>query len=118
MTDENGYRETQIEQKKTLYERVEKSNQFRQLMKRKKRFIVPCTIFFLCFYFLLPILTGYTTFLNEPVIGGITWAWLFAWAQFVMTWTLCTMYVKKASGFDKQADQIINDQLEDRGGIK
>lgn len=116
MPNENDYRGTQNKQEGTSYEQVVKSNQFKQLMKRKKNFIVPFTIFFLCFYFLLPILTGYTTFLNEPVIGDITWAWLFAWAQFVMTWALCIIYVKRANRFDKQSDQIINDQLEDRGG--
>ncbi|WP_340001778.1 DUF485 domain-containing protein [Oceanobacillus sp. FSL K6-0127] len=96
------------------YVQVTESKSFKKLMHDRKKFIVPLTIFFLVFYFLLPILTSYTTFLNTPVIGDISWVWLFALAQFVMTWVLCTVYVKKAASFDKQADQIIKEM--DQGG--
>lgn len=97
------------------FERVESSPQFKRLMENKKKFIVPMTIFFLVFYFLLPISTSYGTFLNTPVFGDITWAWVFAVAQFVMTWVICSIYVKKANTFDKDADQIVNEQIE-KGG--
>lgn len=95
--------------------KVEQSEKFQRLMDDRKKFIVPLTIFFLVFYFLLPILTSYTTFLNTPAIGDISWVWIFAFAQFVMTWVLCTVYVKKAASFDKQADDIIEEQL-NKGG--
>lgn len=97
------------------YEKVESSPEFKQFMQNKKRFIVPMTIFFLVFYFLLPISTSYGTFLNTPAIGDITWAWVFAIAQFVMTWVICTLYVKRAASFDKQADEIIAKQIK-KGG--
>ncbi|SFA94932.1 Uncharacterized membrane protein, DUF485 family [Lentibacillus halodurans] len=97
------------------FEKVEQSEQFKNFMQNKKKFILPYTIFFLIFYFLLPILTSYTTFLNTPAIGDISWVWLFAFAQFVMTWVLCTIYVKKAASFDDQANQIIEDQIQDGG---
>jgi uncharacterized membrane protein (DUF485 family) len=97
------------------YEKVESSPQFKQFMHNKKKFIVPMTIFFLVFYFLLPISTSYGTFLNTPVFGDITWAWIFAVAQFVMTWVICSIYVKKAARFDEEADQIISEQIE-KGG--
>ncbi len=97
------------------YEKVEQSEKFQNLMQNRRKFIVPMTIFFLVFYFLLPILTSYTTFLNTPVIGDISWVWLFAIGQFVMTWVLCTIYVKKAAVFDKQADEIIDEQLKRKG---
>ena len=91
------------------YVQVIESKSFKKLMHDRKKFIVPLTIFFLVFYFLLPILTSYTTFLNTPAIGDISWVWLFAIAQFVMTWVLCTLYVRKAASFDKQANQIIEE---------
>ncbi|WP_047985511.1 DUF485 domain-containing protein [Ornithinibacillus californiensis] len=97
------------------YEKVVESSQFKQLMENKRKFIVPMTIFFLVFYFLLPISTSYGTFLNVPVIGDITWAWIFAVAQFVMTWVICSIYVKKANSFDKEAADIVENQLE-KGG--
>ena len=100
------------------YERVANSSQFKQFVSERKKFIVPLTIFFLLFYFLLPILTSYTTILNKPAIGDISWAWIFAFAQFIMTWVLCTLYVRKSASFDKQANQIIDEQLKEGGKIK
>ncbi|MEN2767931.1 DUF485 domain-containing protein [Ornithinibacillus xuwenensis] len=100
---------------KVDYVKVESSPQFKQLMANKKKFILPMTVFFLVFYFLLPIFTSYGTFLNTPAFGDITWAWIFAVAQFVMTWVISSMYVKKAASFDDEADQIIEDQIQ-KGG--
>ncbi|WP_164667332.1 DUF485 domain-containing protein [Virgibacillus doumboii] len=100
---------------KINYEKVVESNKFKQFMDDKKKFIIPLTIFFLIFYFLLPIFTSYTTFLNTPAIGDISWVWIFAFAQFVMTWVLCTIYVKKAATFDEQAEEIITEQIKDGG---
>lgn len=91
------------------YSQVEKSTKFKELMQDKKRFIIPLTVFFLLFYFSLPILASYTTILNNPAIGSITWVWILALAQFVMTWTLCILYVRKAAKFDQQAEEILSD---------
>ena len=97
------------------YTEVVESSQFKKLMKDRKRFIVPYTIFFLVFYFTLPILTSYTTFLNTPAIGDISWVWLYAFAQFIMTFVLCIVYVNRSAKLDEQADKIIEDQLEEGG---
>ncbi|ANC79351.1 hypothetical protein ABE65_009495 [Fictibacillus phosphorivorans] len=78
-------------------------------MAEKKRFILPMTVFFLLFYFSLPILTAYTDVLNRPLIGDITWAWIFAFAQFIMTWALCMIYTKRAKRFDELAEKVIAD---------
>lgn len=97
--------------KRVDYVKVQSSSQFKQFLSRKKKFLIPMTVFFMIFYFLLPIFTSYTTFLNTSAIGDISWVWLFAFAQFVMVWVLSSIYVKKADSFDKDADQIINEQL-------
>lgn len=100
------------------YESVANSTQFKLLIQERKKFIVPLTIFFFFFYFSLPVLTSYTTILNTPAIGDISWAWIYALAQFVMTWVLCTVYVKKSATFDRKANQIIEDQLNEGGHAK
>ncbi|MFD2131935.1 DUF485 domain-containing protein [Pseudogracilibacillus auburnensis] len=97
---------------KSNYDRVAHSSKFKQLIHERKVFIIPLTIFFLVFYFTLPILTSYSTVLNKSAFGDISWAWIFAVAQFIMTWVLCVVYVKKFAKFDKQADEIIKEQLE------
>jgi uncharacterized membrane protein (DUF485 family) len=88
------------------YSAVIQSGAFQQLLKRKKAFILPYSIFFFLFYFTLPVLTSYSTVLNKPAVGSITWAWVFAFAQFIMTWALCIIYTKRSEDFDKLVEQI------------
>ncbi|MGR5986038.1 DUF485 domain-containing protein [Bacillus cytotoxicus] len=74
---------------------------------REKRFTVSVTIFFICFALLLPILTLDTDVLTKPAIGSISWAWVYAFAQFGMTIVICHLYVKKATYFDALAEQVL-----------
>ncbi|MCM3728291.1 DUF485 domain-containing protein [Neobacillus cucumis] len=89
------------------YTDIVHSAAFQKLLSEKKKFIIPITIFFFCFYFALPILTSYSTILNHKFIGSITWAWVFAFLQFVMTWGLCMLYSKKAAKFDALANEVM-----------
>jgi uncharacterized membrane protein (DUF485 family) len=91
------------------YAEVEQSEKFKELISSKKRFMIPMTIFFLLFYFTLPILTSYTNVLNNSAIGPISWAWVYAFAQFVMTWVLCVIYSKKSKQFDRKIEEIKSD---------
>ncbi|WP_019536401.1 DUF485 domain-containing protein [Paenibacillus ginsengihumi] len=91
---------------KSSYSRIAESARFRLLMSQKKRFIMPMSLFFLVFYFVLPIMTSYSAVLNQSAFGPITWAWVFAFAQFIMTWILCSLYTRKARAFDAIAEQI------------
>jgi uncharacterized membrane protein (DUF485 family) len=91
------------------YTSIVQSSSFQTLLSEKKKFIIPVTIFFFCFYFALPILTSYSTVLNHKFIGSITWAWVFAFLQFVMTWVLCMIYSKKAARFDELATKVIQE---------
>ncbi|MGP4106411.1 DUF485 domain-containing protein [Virgibacillus sp. L01] len=116
MSNVSDYKADDQTDGKIDFVKIEQSEKFQRLMNDRKKFIVPLTIFFLVFYFLLPVLTSYTTFLNTPVIGDISWVWIFAFAQFVMTWVLCTIYVKKAAFFDRLTDEIIDEQINNKGG--
>lgn len=100
-----------IVEKRIDFVAVESSPQFKGFLSRKNKFIIPMTIFFMIFYFLLPISTSYTNFLNSPAFGDVSWTWIFAFSQFVMVWVLSAIYVKKAGTFDKEAEQIIDEQL-------
>ncbi|SDM68216.1 Uncharacterized membrane protein, DUF485 family [Fictibacillus solisalsi] len=91
----------------TDYSAIASSPSFQNLIRQKKNFLLPMSIFFLVFYFTLPIMTSYSTFLNKNAIGDISWAWIFAFAQFVMTWVLCILYSRKAVKFDQIAAHVI-----------
>lgn len=98
-----------VESSENGYSSIAHSSSFQALLSEKKKFIIPITIFFFCFYFALPILTSYSTVLNHKFIGSITWAWVFAFLQFIMTWVLCMLYSKKAARFDELAKKIVQE---------
>jgi uncharacterized membrane protein (DUF485 family) len=85
--------------------RIERTSAFRELTQKRKAFILPATIFFFVFYFGLPFLTAFTTVLDVNVIGAINLAWIYAFAQFAMTWILMHLYVSRANGWDGLVDR-------------
>jgi uncharacterized membrane protein (DUF485 family) len=84
--------------------RVERTSAFKELVKRKRAFIIPATIFFMIFYFGLVFLGAFTTVLNVKVAGPLTLAYVYAFAQFAMTWILMHMYVRQANKWDDLVD--------------
>jgi uncharacterized membrane protein (DUF485 family) len=92
--------------------RVERTSAFRELTQKRKAFILPATIFFLIFYFGLPFLTAFTTVLDVNVIGAINLAWVYAFAQFAMTWVLMHLYVSRANTWDDLVDQARHEAAE------
>ena len=98
------------------WDRVAGTQEFKDLMATKKVFIVPAFIFFLVYYFALPVLVGYAPqFMSIKVIGVVNLAYLFALSQFFMAWILAYLYVKAADDFDKLARDII-EKAENHGG--
>lgn len=85
--------------------RVAQTPAFEDLMRRKKAFLVPAVIFFLVFYMSLPVLAGFTTLLDGPAIGEMTWAYVFAFVQFPMVWILCHLYRNRANKWDGLVDK-------------
>jgi uncharacterized membrane protein (DUF485 family) len=74
---------------------------FHALLRAKKRFIIPGTIFFLVYYMTLPVLVGFfPDVMKRPVWGAVNWAYLFALSQFVMTGVLCVLYVRASRRWD------------------
>jgi uncharacterized membrane protein (DUF485 family) len=94
---------------------AERSPEFRELVKRKKAFVLPATIFFLAWYFGFIILAGYAPdFMGEEILfDGFTIGYLLALTQFVMTWVLGAWYLRKASAeFDPLAQRAAAVALE------
>jgi uncharacterized membrane protein (DUF485 family) len=95
--------------------RVERTSAFKELTKQRKAFILPATIFFLVFYFGLPFLTAFTTILDANVIGAINLAYIYAFAQFGMTWILMHIYVSRANRWDDLVDRARHEAAEGDG---
>ncbi|HSV14640.1 MAG TPA: DUF485 domain-containing protein [Tepidisphaeraceae bacterium] len=95
-------------QDRTIWERIAESEEFKDLMAAKARFIVPATMFFVVYYFALPVLVGYAPeLMSRRVIGVVNVAYLFALSQFFMAWILAWLYVRAAGRFDRMAKRIL-----------
>jgi uncharacterized membrane protein (DUF485 family) len=99
------------------WNQIAASEGFKQLVRTKLRFIVPATVFFIIYYFALPVLVGYAPdLMNRRVLGSINLAYLFALSQFFMAWIVALLYVRAAGRHDRMARKIIEDRNEPRGG--
>jgi uncharacterized membrane protein (DUF485 family) len=89
------------------WETIAASPRFKDLLRAKRRFIVPAMIVFVIYYFALPALVGYARPLMEKrVLGSVNLAYLFALSQFFMAWIIAALYVRAANRFDRQANEI------------
>jgi uncharacterized membrane protein (DUF485 family) len=96
------------------WEKLAASDRFRNLLKAKRRFIVPAMIFFIVYYFALPVLIGYARpFMEKRVLGPVNLAYLFALSQFFMAWTIAALYVRAAARFDKMAADVVSQSDDD-----
>jgi len=112
LPQQQRYEADQIE-----WDRVAASKEFNDLMATKKVFIIPAFVFFLVYYFALPVLVGYAPqFMSTKVVGNVNLAYLFALSQFFMAWTIAWLYVKAADDFDKLAKDIIEKAENQRKG--
>lgn len=93
---------------KTKWDRVQEMDEFRLLILAKKEFVVPATVFFVVYYFALPVLVGYApAFMSRKVLGPLNLAYLFALSQFFMAWGIAFAYVSAAKRFDKFGAHIL-----------
>ncbi len=93
---------------KTKWDRVQEMDEFRLLILAKKEFVIPATVFFVVYYFMLPILVGYAPeLMSRKVWGAVNWAYLFALSQFFMAWGIAFAYVAAAKKFDKYGAHIL-----------
>lgn len=89
-------------------DRIASHSAFRRLLKAKRAFIVPATVFFLVYYFALPVLTGYwPEMMGRKVLGHFSLAYLFALSQFPMAWLIAGLYLRAAARFDNEAAAIL-----------
>src|SRR2546423_11570542 len=90
------------------WEGLEQTDEFRRLIAARMRFVLPATVFFLVYYFLLPLANGLAPgFMRTDVFGHINIAYLFALSQFVVAWLLAWFYIRKANNvFDRLAAAV------------
>lgn len=96
---------------------VEASPGFRGLLAARRRFVLPATLFFVAYYFALPLLVGFAPeLMGRRVCGSLNLAYLFALSQFAMAWLVAALYVRAAARWDREASRIAATALRRDGG--
>jgi uncharacterized membrane protein (DUF485 family) len=91
------------------WERIERSPEFQELIRKRRSFVVPATIFFLAYYMGFILLCGYAKdFMAESVYEGLTVGYCLALTQFVMVFVLGIAYLRKSDrDYDPLAYRIV-----------
>lgn len=81
--------------------------EFRALLRSRRRFVIPATIFFIAYYLALPISVGWAPeAMSRRVFGPLTVAYCFALSEFAMAWVLLALYLRQSRSFDVRAARI------------
>jgi uncharacterized membrane protein (DUF485 family) len=90
------------------WEGLEHTEEFHRLVAARVRFVLPATVFFMVYYFALPILNGTAPdLMRTKVVGSVNVAYLFALSEFFMAWILAWLYIRRANTvFDRLAEAV------------
>lgn len=109
-------KETSGDTSQSVWDTIAESREFQDLMATKKVFIVPAFIFFVVYYFALPVLVGYAPKFMDTKIGRVNLAYVFALSQFFVAWLIAGLYVKAANDFDRLSKDILEKHDNGNGG--
>jgi uncharacterized membrane protein (DUF485 family) len=100
------------------WERIERSPEFQELVRKRRSFVLPATIFFLAYYMAFILLAGYAPdFMAESVYQGLTVGYCLALTQFVMVLTLGIMYLRRSDrDYDPLAARVV--EMAERGELE
>ena len=92
------------------WERIEHTQEFQELVRKRRSFVVPATIFFLVYYMGFILLAGYAEdFMASSVYEGLTVGYTLALTQFLMVFVLGIMYLRKSDrDYDPLAKAVVD----------
>jgi uncharacterized membrane protein (DUF485 family) len=92
------------------WEGIERSPEFQELVRKRRAFVVPATIFFLVYYMAFILLAGYAEdFMASSVYEGLTVGYCLALTQFLMVFVLGIMYLKRADrDYDPLSQKVVD----------
>ena len=101
--------------RRSEYSGMMETTAFKELMRQKRVFLIPTVVFVLLFFIMLPILSIFTDVLDGKVVGAISWAYLYAFAQFFLAWVVTFIYWRKADRWDELARRAREEASEREG---
>jgi len=99
------------------WQAIEETPEFQELVRRRRSFVIPGTIFFLTAFMTFILLAAYAPgFMGERVYQGLTVGYVLALTQFLMVFVLGIWYLRKAENeFDPLAERAIEGYAEREG---
>jgi uncharacterized membrane protein (DUF485 family) len=103
------------EEPKIDWAAIEQEAEFQELVRARRSFVIPGTIFFLCWYMGFILLCALAPdFMGERVYEGLTVGYVLALTQFLMVLVLGIMYLRKSENqFDPLAEKAIERYAEE-----
>jgi uncharacterized membrane protein (DUF485 family) len=100
------------------WERIEQSPEFRELVRKRRSFVLPATIFFLAYYMGFILLAGYAEdFMASSVYEGLTVGYTLALTQFLMVFVLGIWYLRRSDReYDPLARRVV--ELAEHGELE
>jgi uncharacterized membrane protein (DUF485 family) len=94
---------------------IEQEPEFQELVRARRSFVIPGTIFFLSWYMGFIVLCALAPdFMGESVYEGLTVGYVLALTQFLMVLVLGLMYLRKSDNqFDPLAEKAIARYVEE-----
>jgi uncharacterized membrane protein (DUF485 family) len=91
------------------WQAIEAAPEFQELVRKRRSFVLPATIFFLAWYMGFILLTAYAEgFMSERVYEGLTVGYCLALTQFVMVVVLGLTYLRRAANvYDPLAERAV-----------
>ncbi|MFN7931219.1 MAG: DUF485 domain-containing protein [Blastocatellia bacterium] len=90
------------------WQQIAATDDFKTLVATKRKFILPAVLFFIGYYFALPVLVRLCAGTDENENLRRRQSGVCFGARNFMAWILAAIYVKKTGRFDALAERIIN----------
>lgn len=103
---------------KYRYVEIEQSEEFKELIRRKYRFIFPVPLVFIAYYLFFIVMSAYAQdFMVQPLLGNLTTGYIFGISYYLVIWALAFVYVVKARQYDKLVEEIVEKYTDKEGNV-
>lgn len=100
------------------YIKIEQTEEFKELKRKKYRFIFPVPLLFIAYYLFFIVMSAYAQdFMSQPLWGNLTTGYLFGVSYYIVVWALAFVYVIKARQYDKLVDEIVEKYTDGEGNV-
>ncbi len=96
-----------------VYDRLHETDEFTELRRRYRGFVIPATVAFLVWYLLFVVMSNWASdFMSIKVVGNINVALVFGLLQFLTTFVLAWLYSRFSNAKLDPLARDLNDEYE------